>query len=41
MGRPEKIRLDDILVQQKLLTEEQLKDALDEVKKSGRRRPTT
>src|SRR5262245_41767593 len=37
MGRPEKIRLGEILVQQKLLTEEQLKVALDEGKKSGRR----
>ena len=37
MGRPEKIRLGEILVQQKLLTEEQLKSALDEQKKSGRR----
>jgi MSHA biogenesis protein MshE len=37
MGRPEKIRLGEILVQQKLLTEEQLKNALDEQKKSGRR----
>lgn len=37
MGRPEKIRLGEILVQQKLLSEEQLKVALDEQKKSGRR----
>jgi MSHA biogenesis protein MshE len=37
MGRPEKVRLGEILVQQKLLTEEQLKRALDEQKKSGRR----
>ena len=37
MGRPEKIRLGEILVQQKLLTEEKLKVALDEGKKSGRR----
>jgi len=37
MGRPEKIRLGEILIQQKLLTEEQLKSALDEQKKSGRR----
>ncbi len=37
MGRPEKIRLGEILVQQKLLTEEQLKTALDEQKKTGRR----
>jgi MSHA biogenesis protein MshE len=37
MGRPEKFRLGEILVQQKLLTEEQLNTALDEQKKSGRR----
>ncbi len=37
MARPEKIRLGDILVQQKLLTEEQLKQALEEQKKTGRR----
>jgi MSHA biogenesis protein MshE len=37
MGRPEKIRLGEILVQQKLLTEAQLKNALDEQKKTGRR----
>jgi len=37
MGRPEKFRLGEILVQQKLLTEEQLKLALEEQKKSGRR----
>ncbi len=37
MARPEKIRLGEILVQQKLLTNEQLKSALDEQKKSGRR----
>jgi MSHA biogenesis protein MshE len=37
MARPEKIRLGDILVQQKLLTEEQLKLALEEGKKTGRR----
>jgi MSHA biogenesis protein MshE len=37
MGRPEKVRLGEILVQQKLLTEEQLKSALDEQKKTGRR----
>ena len=37
MGRPEKIRLGEILVQQKLLTEEQLKSALEEQKKTGRR----
>jgi MSHA biogenesis protein MshE len=37
MARPEKIRLGDILVQQKLLTEEQLKHSLEEQKKTGRR----
>ncbi len=37
MGRPEKVRLGELLVQQKLLTEDQLKAALDEQKKSGRR----
>ncbi|MDP1538294.1 MAG: GspE/PulE family protein [Burkholderiales bacterium] len=37
MGRPEKIRLGEILVQQKLLTEEQLSSALGEQKKTGRR----
>jgi MSHA biogenesis protein MshE len=37
MGRPEKVRLGEILVQQRLLTAEQLKAALDEQKKTGRR----
>jgi MSHA biogenesis protein MshE len=37
MGRPEKVRLGELLIQQKLLTEEQLKISLDEQKKSGRR----
>ncbi len=37
MGRPEKVRLGEILIQQKLLTEEKLKTALEEQKKSGRR----
>jgi MSHA biogenesis protein MshE len=37
MPRPEKIRLGEILLQQGLLTEQQLKDALDEQKKSGRK----
>jgi len=37
MGRPEKIRLGEILIQQKLLTEDKLKLALDEQKKTGRR----
>jgi len=37
MGRPEKVRLGEILVQQKLLSEEQLKNALAAQKKTGRR----
>jgi MSHA biogenesis protein MshE len=37
MGRPQKVRLGEILMQQKLLTEEQLTAALAEQKKSGRR----
>lgn len=37
MPRPEKVRLGEILVQQKLLTEAQLKTALDQQKQSGRR----
>ncbi len=37
MARPEKIRLGDLLVQQKLLTEVHLKACLDEQKKTGRR----
>jgi len=37
MGRPEKIRLGEILLQQKLLTEDQLKTALEEQKRSGRK----
>ena len=37
MGRPEKVRLGEILVQQKLLSDEQLKGALTAQKKSGRR----
>ena len=37
MPRPEKVRLGEILLQQKLLTEEQLQDALDEQKRSGRK----
>ncbi|MFN7085109.1 MAG: GspE/PulE family protein [Burkholderiales bacterium] len=37
MARPEKVRLGEILVEQKLLTEEQLKLALEEQKRSGRR----
>ncbi|SDI18551.1 GspE/PulE family protein [Propionivibrio dicarboxylicus] len=37
MARPEKIRLGDLLIQQGLLTGEQLKFALDEQKRSGRK----
>ena len=37
MARPEKVRLGEILVQQKLLTEEQLGMALTEQKRSGRK----
>ena len=37
LGRPEKIRLGEILVQQQLLTEAQLTAALAEQKKNGRR----
>jgi MSHA biogenesis protein MshE len=37
MPRPEKVRLGEILLQQGLLTEQQLKEALDEQRKSGRR----
>src|SRR5208282_5234894 len=37
MARPEKIRLGEILVQQKVLTQEQLKLALAEQKRSGRK----
>ena len=37
MGRPEKVRLGEILIQQKLLTAEQLRAALEEQKKSGLR----
>ncbi|MDO8413821.1 MAG: MSHA biogenesis protein MshE, partial [Gallionellaceae bacterium] len=37
MARPEKIRLGDLLVQQKLISNEQLKFALDEQKRSGRK----
>lgn len=37
MPRPEKVRLGEILVQQKVLTEEQLKLALSEQKRSGRK----
>jgi MSHA biogenesis protein MshE len=37
MPRPEKVRLGEILLQQGLLTEQQLQDALADQKKSGRR----
>ncbi len=37
MARPEKIRLGDLLVQQKLISQEQLVSALDEQKRSGRK----
>ncbi|MDZ4253738.1 MAG: GspE/PulE family protein [Sulfuritalea sp.] len=37
MARPEKIRLGDMLVQQNLITAEQLKLALEEQKRSGRK----
>ena len=37
MGRPEKIRLGDLLIQQGLLTNEQLTRSLDEQKRSGRK----
>jgi len=37
VGRPEKVRLGEILVQQKLLTVEQLKSALEEQKRTARR----
>ena len=37
MARPEKIRLGDMLVQQNLVTADQLKLALDEQKRSGRK----
>ena len=37
MARPEKVRLGEILLQQGLLTEEQLRHSLDEQKRTGRR----
>jgi MSHA biogenesis protein MshE len=37
MPRPEKIRLGEILIQQKLLTEEQLRFALEQQKRNGRK----
>src|SRR5207247_10578325 len=36
-GRPQRLRLGDILVAQKVISQEQLKLALDEQKRSGRR----
>ena len=37
MARPEKIRLGDLLIEQKLITQEQLQFALDEQKRNGRK----
>ncbi|HYD94614.1 MAG TPA: MSHA biogenesis protein MshE, partial [Noviherbaspirillum sp.] len=37
MARPEKVRLGEILVQQKLLSEEQLQFSLTEQKRTGRK----
>ena len=37
MARPQKIRLGDLLIQQQLLSAEQLQQALDEQKRSGRK----
>ncbi len=37
MGRPEKFRLGDVLVAQKIISQEQLRIALEEQKKSGRK----
>jgi MSHA biogenesis protein MshE len=37
MGRPEKIRLGDILVGQKVISQENLRDALEQQKRSGRK----
>ena len=37
MARPEKVRLGDLLVQQKLISQDQLKFALDEQKRNGRK----
>jgi len=37
MGRPEKIRLGDILVGQKIVSQENLRLALDQQKRSGRK----
>ncbi len=37
MARPEKVRLGDLLIQQKLISQEQLKFALDQQKRNGRK----
>ena len=37
MARPEKIRLGEVLIQQKLLSEEQLNQALADQKRTGRK----
>ena len=37
MARPEKVRLGELLVQQKLISEDQLRQALEEQKQSGRK----
>ncbi len=37
MGRPEKIRLGDVLIAQRLISQEQLKQALETQKRNGRR----
>ena len=37
MGRPEKIRLGDVLVAQKAISQDQLKSSLEQQKKSGRK----
>ena len=37
MARPEKIRLGDLLVQQKVISQEQLQFALEQQKRSGRK----
>ncbi|MCB2511731.1 type II secretion system protein GspE, partial [Listeria monocytogenes] len=37
MARPEKVRLGEVLMQQKLLSEEQLQQALADQKRTGRK----
>ena len=37
MARPEKIRIGDLLIQEKLISQEQLRFALDQQKRSGRK----